>query len=44
MEWPFLFWDFKDECQILKRFEAMNDVTKRGYVIPMLEGNGGLHK
>jgi hypothetical protein len=44
VEWPFLFWDFEDECRILKRFEAMNPVTERVYVIPTLEGDGGLHK
>jgi len=44
MEWPFFFWDFEDECRILKRFEAMNPITKCVYVIPMLEGNSGLHK
>ena len=44
VEWPFLFWDFQDECRILKRFEAMNPVTDRVYVIPALEDEGGLHK
>jgi hypothetical protein len=44
VEWPFLFWDFQDECRILKRFEAMNHVTDRVYVIPALEDEGRLQK
>ena len=44
MEWPFLLWDFEDECRILKRFEAMNHVTERVYVIPTLEGDDEFHK
>jgi len=41
VDWPFEFWDFDDECRIRKRFEAMNPVTERVYVIPAVEEDAG---
>ena len=37
VDWPFQFWDFEEQCRIRKRFEAMNPVTERVYVIPVVE-------
>lgn len=38
----FHFRNFKDECQILKKFEAMNHMTDCVYIIHTLEDEGGL--
>lgn len=41
VDWPFEFWDFDDQCRIRKKFEAMNPVTERMYVIPEEEQQEG---
>ena len=40
-DWPFEFWDFDDQCRIRKKFEAMNPVIERMYVIPEEEQQEG---
>jgi len=34
LDWLFQFWDFDDQCCLLQKFEAMNPVCERVYVIP----------
>ena len=33
LDWAFEFWDFDDQCRIRQKFEVMNPVTERVYVI-----------
>ena len=39
VDWPFEFWEFDDQCRIRKKFESMNTIGERVYVIP-IEDNG----
>lgn len=41
LDWAFEFWDFDDQCRIRQKFEVMNPVTERVYVIPREDDNGG---
>ena len=41
MDWPFQFWDFDEQCRIRRKFEAINPVCERVYVIPDEEDDIG---
>lgn len=35
LDWEFQFWNLEDQCRIRQKFEVMNPVIERIYVIPM---------
>ena len=41
VDWHFQFWDFDEQCCIRRKFEAMNPVCERVYVIPDEEDDIG---
>ena len=41
VDWPFQFWDFNDHYCIWQKFEPMNHVSDRVYVILEAEEEGG---